>query len=140
MLYLDTSLPVASLTNEAESRRMQEWLGDQDPNNLVVSDWVAAEFAAALSIKLRTGGIEAHHRANALTMFTRLCNDNLTIMPVSRIQFRMAARFADQYVLGLRAGDALHLAICADRGAIICTLDRRLAEAALALGVKTALL
>ena len=52
----------------------------------------------------------------------------------------MAARFADQYALGLRAGDALHLAICADRGAIICTLDRRLAEAALALGVETALL
>ena len=140
MLYLDTSLLVASLTNEAESRRMQEWLGDQDPNNLVVSDRVAAEFSAALSIKLRTGGIEAHHRANALTMFTRLCNDNLTIIPVSRIQFRMAARFAEQYALGLRAGDALHLAICADRGAIICTLDRRLAEAALALGVKTALL
>jgi len=140
MLYLDTSLLVASLTNEAESRRMQEWLGDQDPNDLVVSDWVAAEFSAALSIKLRTGRIEAHHRANALTMFTRLCNDNLTIMPVSRIQFRMAARFADQYALGLRAGDALHLAICADRGAIICTLDRRLGEAALALGVKTALL
>jgi uncharacterized protein len=104
---------------------MQEWLGDQDPNNLVVSDWVAAEFSAALSIKLRTGGIEAHHRANALTMFTRLCNENLTIVPVSRIQFRMAARFADQCVLGLRAEDTLHLAICADQGANICTLDRR---------------
>jgi hypothetical protein len=58
-------------------------------------------------------------------MFTRLCNDNLTIMPGKRIPFRMAARFADQYVLRLRAGDALHLAICADQGAIICALDGR---------------
>jgi uncharacterized protein len=73
-------------------------------------------------------------------MFRRLCKDNLTIVPVSRIQFRMAARFVDQYVLGLRAGDALHLAICADQGATICNLDRRRTEAALALGVETALL
>jgi len=140
MLYLDTSLLIAALTNEAETLRMQRWLVEQDPDELVISDWVATEFSAALSIKLRTGGIEAHHRAGALTMFTRLCNDNLTVLPVSRLQFQTAARFADQYALGLRAGDALHLAVCAERGATICTLDRRLSEAASALGVKAALL
>jgi predicted nucleic acid-binding protein len=140
MLYLDTSLLVAALTNEAETRQMQGWLGEQTPNDLVISDWVAAEFSAALSIKLRTGAIEAAHRAETLTMFARLCNDNFTVLPVSRLQFRTAARFADQYTLGLRAGDALHLAVCADYGATICTLDRRLGGAASALGVKTALL
>jgi predicted nucleic acid-binding protein len=140
MLYLDTSLLVAALTNEAETRRMQAWLGEQDPDDLVISDWVAAEFSAALSIKLRAEAIEASHRAEALTMFTRLCDDNLQVVPVTRMQFRMAARFADQYALGLRAGDALHLAVCADQGATICTLDRRLCEAALALGISAALL
>jgi len=140
MLYLDTSLLVAALTNEAEMRQMQGWLGEQTPNDLVISDWVAAEFSAALSIKLRTGAIEAAHRAETLTMFAGLCNDNFTVLPVSRLQFRIAARFADQYTLGLRAGDALHLAVCADYGATICTIDRRLSGAASALGVKTALL
>lgn len=140
MLYLDTSLLIAALTNEAETLQMQRWLVEQDPDELVISDWVATEFSAAVSIKLRTGGIEAHHRAGALTMFTRLCNDNLTVLPVSRLQFQTAARFADQYALGLRAGDALHLAVCAERGATICTLDRRLSEAASALGIKTTLL
>ena len=140
MLYLDTSLLIAALTNEAETLQMQRWLVEQDPDELVISDWVATEFSAAVSIKLRTGGIEAHHRAGALTMFTRLCNDNLTVLPVSRLQFQTAARFVDQYALGLRAGDALHLAVCAERGATICTLDRRLSEAASALGIKTTLL
>src|ERR1700741_1705563 len=66
MLYLDTSLQVALLTNEAKTRQVQVWLGEQDPGDLVISDWVVAEFSAALSIKLRTGGIEADHRAKAL--------------------------------------------------------------------------
>jgi predicted nucleic acid-binding protein len=35
----------------------------------------------------------------------------------------------------LRAGEALHLAICANHGASLCTLDRRLAEAAPRVGV-----
>jgi uncharacterized protein len=100
---------------------------------------VVAEFSAALSIKLRTGAIEAADRAGALTIFTRICNENLVVMPLSRPQFRLAARFADQYALGLRAGDALHLAICADQGATLCTLDRRLGKAATRLGIKTAL-
>jgi|SRR5271166_1066130 len=140
MLYLDTSLLVAALTNEVESRRMQEWLGEQDSHRLAISDWVATEFSSALSIKLRTGQIEAGHRADALAMLTRLTADSIAILPVSRLQFRTAARFADQYALGLRAGDALHLAICADHGATLCTLDRRLGDAGSALGVKTALL
>jgi predicted nucleic acid-binding protein len=140
MLYLDTSLLVAALTNEAETGRMQVWLGEQDPDDLVISDWVAAEFSAALSIKLRTEAIEASHRAEALTMFTRLCDDNLKVVPVTRMQFRIAARFAGQYALGLRAGDALHLGVCAEHGATIYTLDRRLAEAALVLGVNAVLL
>jgi predicted nucleic acid-binding protein len=70
-------------------------------------------------------------------MFARLTAESLTILSVSSLQFRTAARFADQHMLGLRAGDALHLAICADHGATLCTLDRRLGEVGPALGVKT---
>ena len=140
ILYLDTSLLVAALTHETDTDRMQAWLGEQQPARLAISEWVITEFSSALSIKLRAGQIEASHRADSLAMFTRLSVDSFTILPVSGLHFRAAARFADQHAFGLRAGDALHLAICADHGATLCTLDRRLNEAASALGVKTMLL
>lgn len=139
-LYLDTSLLVAALTKERETARMQAWLGEQQPADLAISGWVVTEFSSALSIKLRVGHIDLAHRAEALAMFTRLCTESFTVLPIAAVQFQTAARFADQYALGLRAGDAFHLAICADHGATLCTLDRPLARAAEALGIVTMLL
>src|SRR5207253_11457109 len=92
MLYLDTSLLVAALTNETETQRMQNWLGEQKVDELAISDWVATEFSSALSIKLRTGQISAAHRADVLALFARLGTDSLTVAAVSRLQFRTAAR------------------------------------------------
>ena len=138
--YVDTSVLVAALTNERETARMQNWLAAQTNGDLVVSEWVATEFSAALSIKLRTGQIEAGHRADALAMFAQLRANNFGTLPVSALEFRTAATYADQHALCLCAGDALHLAICASYGAKLCTLDRRLSQAGPSLGVQTALL
>ncbi len=137
ILYLDTSLLVAALTHEAASDRMLDWLAARDPETLAISEWVATEFSSALALKLRARHLEPRHRADALALFATLRADTFTLLPIGPAQFRTAARFVDREALGLRAGDALHLAICADHGARLCTLDRRLAEAAPVLGVAT---
>ena len=140
MDYLDTSLLVAALTNESRTREIQDWLAGREPEQLAVSHWVVAEFSAALSIKLRTGRIGVANRADALAMFNRLVEESFSLLHIGGAHFRTAARFADHHQQGLRAGDALHLAVAFDHGDALFTLDRQLAEAGTALGVKAELL
>lgn len=140
MYYLDTSLLVAALTNEPRTFEMQKWLAAQPPEELAISDWVVTEFSGALSVKVRTGQLTAMHRADALAVFVSLTQASFALLSVSRLDFQTAARFADQYATGLRAGDALHLAIAANHGARMYSLDHQLVQAAQSLGVSASFL
>jgi uncharacterized protein len=138
--YVDTSVLVSALTNEADSGLSLKWLGEQEASDLSISDWTVTEFASALSAKRRAQSLGDGHRAAALAAFARLSEESFTVLPVIREDFRVAARFTDQATLGLRAGDALHVAICSRNGVTLCTLDRVLAGAAPRLGVEALLI
>lgn len=138
MNYLDTSVLVAALTPENITDRVQRWLAEQPAESLCLSDWVLTEFASALSIKIRTGQFEPRHRALAKAELTRLVHESLECLAATRATFTAAAHLCDRDDLALRAGDALHLAICVEHGHTMITLDKTLARAAEHVGVPAA--
>jgi predicted nucleic acid-binding protein len=138
MFYLDTSVAVSAISSEPSTGAVLEWLAvDRD---LLMSDWLMTEAAAALSQKRRMGMISAGEHSKASEALRHQIGGASSLIPVARENFRLAARFAEQAETGLRAGDALHLAIASTAGATIVTLDKGQARAGAFLHVETLLL
>jgi len=133
--YIDTSALVAVLVSEPATPRVNAWFRAQVPGTIFISDWTHTEISSALSLKLRTGEITLETRAAALAAFAGMATTSLPTLAVAEEHFEAAARFVAQHELGLRAGDALHLALAKDGGFALVTFDQRMADAALQLGV-----
>jgi uncharacterized protein len=135
VIYCDTSLVVAGLSSEPMTELVQIWLADQEADSLCISPWVVTEFSSAVSLKVRRGDLDPAGKAQMLSSWQQVQQDHLVLVPVPDHAFALAARFCDRDDLGLRAGDALHLAVASLGGHRLATLDKQLAAAALAVGV-----
>jgi uncharacterized protein len=140
MLYVDSSVLVSALTSEADSPHIQDWLETQEPELLHISLWVESEFSSALSLKVRTGALPPALREICLAGFAALKRKSFTVAQIKPKHFISAAGLVDASLHGLRAADALHLAVSMDIGATLCTLDVKFAQCAAALGAKVNLL
>jgi predicted nucleic acid-binding protein len=138
--YVDTSVFVAAFVDEGHTRRAEHALTGREDSQLAISDWTITELSSALSLKLRTRSIDARTRGAALDAFAIMIAESLVLLPVERGHFRAAATFSDRHSLNLRSPDALHLAVAVEHGAVLVTLDKRLAAAAKALGVAARLI
>jgi hypothetical protein len=128
MVYVDTSVLVAFLVQEARSAAVDAWYA-QEPRELVAATWCITEFASALSLKQRTGALQSEAALLAWAGFQRLLAVDLRLLTVEPGCYHRAAELARDAASGLRAGDALHLACAEAAGAShLVTLDEVLAR------------
>jgi uncharacterized protein len=128
LVYLDTSTILPLLVDDAHTPIMQDWLVGVSVS-VTLSDFAAAEFAAAISRGLRIGRFRARAADTALAQFDQ--------WRLERQQRRTSSedivaceRLVRDFRLKLNAPDALHLAIARADDVPLVTFDQRLAAAA----------
>ncbi len=113
------------------------WLETAGTEPIMTSHWSLTEFSSAAAFKARAGSVTPKLHREALAKFRRFATDRLTLTSPEPADFEIAATLLDRFEVGLRSGDALHLAICTRQGATLCTADKKLMAAATAIGLKT---
>lgn len=138
MRYFDTSFLVPLILPEATSEQIAAFFEDLPGENLAVSDWTRVEFASLLAREVRMGGLDASAARKAGSQFEAMVSTSFVVLLPNRDDFDQARHWLSQFETGLRAGDALHLAIAGNRGIIaIHTLDKSMIVAGKRLGLPT---
>jgi hypothetical protein len=132
--YLDASVLLPTLIAEPATEAVYDCLGADD-HELLISDFAAAEVASALSRLVRMALLTDADASARLADFDAWRAAISSPVDIAESDARLAYIYARHFDLGLRAPDALHLAIARRLNATLVTLDRRLATAARQLGV-----
>ena len=128
MVYVDTSVLVALIAHESSTASVARWYAATKAE-LVSATWCVTEFASAMGLKQRTGQLTQAQAQTAWMQFERICANDLQLLPVEPMTFHRAAMLAMDASVGLRAGDALHLACAvANKAQGMVTLDAVLAK------------
>jgi predicted nucleic acid-binding protein len=136
-LYLDASVLIPSVVNEASTAAIEE-LFRRRPDELVVSEFAAAEVASALSRLVRMQLLTATEALERLADFDQWRAGAADPADLEPHDCQLAGAYVRRFDLKLRAPDALHAAICRRLELQLITLDRRLAAAARELGIAVA--
>lgn len=135
MFYLDANLLVALCVEEPSSGKVDAWLANRSGDAILTSAWSLVETTSAIGIKVRRKDISTATAAAALELLDQRIQPLLEVVEPAATVFRRAELLLRDFQLGLRAGDALHLAICLDFEAVVlATADTALAGAARRLG------
>ena len=126
LAYVDTSAWIALLAREPAGPKVARWLARA--GRVATSQWTPVEVASALGIKVRRGDIDADTGRRLVEAFDELhASNGVEALHVAAADFGTAAALCERFASGLRAGDALHLAVahrCACSS--FYTLDRDL--------------
>lgn len=136
MLYFDTSFLAPLILLEATSARIAVVVRTLAAEDLATSHWTRAEFSSLIAREVRMGGLTPRSASLADVRFETLLSSSFTILLPSADDFTMAKQYLRSFETGLRAPDALHLAIARGCNAqAIYSLDKALIKAGTTLGL-----
>jgi len=131
MRYCDVSFLTPLFLEEPASRKVEAWMIRQAPGDLCVSHWTRTEFYSLIAREVRMGGLTEADALEVIRKFDQVIKDCFVVESPRASDFDLAATFIQQFSTKLRAGDALHLAIAANRATeMFYTLDEQLLAAA----------
>ncbi len=134
ILYLDTSVLLSLHLNDSKTEVVTRRISHAK-YDFAVSAWGATEAASALGILVRRNEVEMTIAAEALENIQLLVSES-QILPLETSTFRLATQWLSDFSLGLRAGDALHTAICMSNNVTLATTDGSMLRIAKKLRVK----
>lgn len=136
MVYADTCLLVSLFLRDAGTEAALAWLTELDGQPIMVSHWSLTEFSSAAASLARQKVISDKLHAAAQQRFRSFAAQRFTIEAPLPADFEQAAAMVEHHATGLRAGDALHLAVCARKDATLCSADKLMMKAAKNFSIK----
>lgn len=121
---------------ESTSERIATLFGELEDEDLAVSEWTLLEFALLLARHVRSRSLDVADARIAEARFDAMVDQSFIVYVPNRNDFEQASQWVGYFDMGLRAGDALHLAIAKNRSAaVIHTLDKLMIGTGTRLGV-----
>lgn len=133
--YFDTSFLAPLILDEDSSPLVSEHLAMTARDGCATSRWTGLEFNSLLGIRVRRGAMSSEQALLAERGFKGLMA-SFTLLDIGAGEIDLAAEMMREHRLGLRAGDALHLATArASAVRQFLTLDKTLLRAGRHFGV-----
>jgi len=136
MHYCDTSFVIPLIMSEKTSEAVGKAILKLPTESLAISNWTRVEFSSMVARHVRMGKLKPVAAREATLQFESEVVGSFKVWPPQINDFDLATKFLERFETGLKAGDALHLAIAHNRGAtVVYSLDRKLIKAARILGI-----
>jgi predicted nucleic acid-binding protein len=136
MRYFDTSFLAPLVRVERTSSRIARFMAGMPTGELAISRLTEVEVSSLLAREVRMRALRAEEAREADAFFDEIVRESFFVLLPGPDDYALARRYLRAYEIGLRAGDALHLAIAGNHQAeAIYTLDNAMIKAGEILGL-----
>lgn len=135
-IYLDASVLVSLLVDDANTAAARQL--NHYASLVAVSPWTLVECSSAFAKLMRIGRLTAAEKAELDEALDHWATRGPRMVPVALGDFEASRSYVRNSHSGLRASDALHLAISAREAFALATFDDVLMRAAKEFGVRIA--